>query len=152
MKKIFLVLLLFIGLGISVFSQTCTITCTSYKENFYHNSSWVGWSNYWTDFDYYDKPSIRITNAEDGYYRLKYIVDGEVIMDYFVVYDDAKTKKIRNSWNNQNVYCYIDADGDHVFTENVSLNSLTKNPDGWKKSNANFYLWSYSENYGILLR
>jgi len=149
-KKLLLTLALVTGFGISVYSQTSTIVCTSYKENFFHNGRWVGWTNYWEDF--YNEPSVRITNADDGYYRLKYLVDGEVIMDYFVVYDADETKAKRKSLGNQNIYCYVDADGDYVWTENVSLSSLTQNVNLWKNSNAQFYLWSFSDGYAIALR
>ena len=49
--------------------------------------------------------------------------------------------------------CYVDSDGNQVWTNVVSLESLLNNVKGWEKEDAQLYLWIFNLEtpYAIVL-
>ena len=158
-KNILLFLLIVSSAFYSLNAQSSQIIATSYKQIYYINGKWGNWPNHWTTYSSEGRsnPVIRITTISEGssgdIYRLQMFINGTVEADFYVSYDSAITAKKRKDWNDQYVNCYKDENGDYVYTQNVSLQSLAKDNSAWAKNeDATLYIWVFSENMAVVVK
>lgn len=140
-------------------AQSSQIVSTAYKQIFYIDGQWGKWPGYWTSYksEGRSNPVIRITTISEGssgdFYRLQLFIDRNVEADFYVAYDPVQTAQKRRDWDDQYVNCYKDENGDYVYTQNVSLQSLAKDPSAWADNeNATLYLWVFSDNLAVIMR
>jgi len=150
MKKILLLLVLVTGIGMTAYSQIVKITCTEYKDIERINGSWEKWPSRWSDLT--KETVIQISKAAGSKYRIEYIIAGKTKLDYYVIYDATETAKVRKNNDNQRLYCYVDDDGDSIWTDGFSLLELVEDVSIWSKSGSNIYFWDDSIDYAELLR
>lgn len=158
-KTVFLFLVLISIASHSVYAQSSEIVATAYKQAFWMNGKWGEWPSYWTSYESERRsnPVFRITTISEGpsgdIYRLQMFIEGKVEADFYVTYDFEATAIKRRDWDDEYVNCYKDDYGNYVYTHNVSLQALAKDPSAWADNeNATLYLWVFSEDYAIILR
>lgn len=160
MKKALLLLFFVAAFSYSAFSQTGTISCIAYKENFRTSGTWGTWPDKWKSYsdEGRSNPKIRITNNgknDDGVttYRVEIIVDGTVSADFSVTYDADKTTQVRKDWNDEYANCYVDKVGDYIYTQKVSLKSLSDDPNDWKDNkDSQMYFFLFSADKAIVVK
>lgn len=135
------------------------ITAIEYKLLVRTGGTWGRWSEQWKSYasEGRTNPSIRITEVISGsaghVYRLQLVIDGSETASFLVVYDPQKTREIRDQWGDRYVNCYKADNGDYVFTQKVSLESLVKDNSAWSSDeNALLYFMFYSQGLCIVLR
>ncbi len=158
MRKTVFLIFIFIA-SHSVYAQSSQIIATAYKQVFWLNDKWGKWPSYWTSYNSEGRsnPVIRITTITEGnsgdIYRLQMFIEGKVEADFYVTYDSETTAIKRREWADKYINCYKDVNGDYVYTQNVSLQSLANDPSAWANNeNAILYLWIFSENFAITIR
>ena len=158
MKQALILSFLFIAPCMS-YGQYSDIVATSYKQVFKTNGQWEAWPDNWTSYESEGQsdPIIRITTISEGnsgdVYRLQFFVDGKVEADFNVQYDPQKSEELRNEWNQEYVNCYMDENGDYVYTEEVSLESLARDNTAWSENeDSKLYLMIYSEDFCVVVR
>jgi len=143
-----------------MYSQSCRIVATSYKQINKTNGEWGDWPSYWTSYksEGRSNPVIKITTISEGsdgdFYNLKMYIDDKVQADFNVKYDPDKSSKMRKEWDDDYVNCYREMNGsDYVFTEKVSLKSLVEDNDAWASNeDAKLYLMVYSQNMAVVVK
>ncbi|WP_025667374.1 hypothetical protein [Aquimarina megaterium] len=158
-KSIFLFLVFISIASYSLYAQSSQIVATAYKQVFWIDGKWGEWPSYWTSYksEGRSNPIIRITTINEGssgdIYRLQMFIEGTVKADFYVAYDPKISTKKRRDWNDKYINCYKDVNGDYVYTQNVSLQSLAKNSSAWANNeNAKLYLWVFSQDMAVILR
>ena len=158
MKKLTLFLFLAISVSQVAFAQSGRIRCIAYKE-IHYSGAWEKWPDYWTTYasEGRTEPTLQITTAEvlesGNIYRVQLINNGDVQSDFYVLFDSGKTTSIRSDWDKDDVNCYIDKNGDYIFTEGVSLESLAKDSTVWAvNKDSQMYFMIYSSNYAVVVK
>jgi hypothetical protein len=158
-KTVFLFLFFISFASYSMYAQSSQIVATAYKQVYWMNGKWGEWPDYWTSYksEGRSNPVIRITTITEGssgdIYRLQMFIEGKVEADFYVTYDSETTAKKRSEWDDKYVNCYKDVNGDYIYTQNVSLQSLANDSSAWADNeNAILYLWIFSENFAVSIK
>lgn len=139
MKKSILSLVFMLSGYFMVLAQSGSVIGSQIRIAEKTNGVYSGWTTDWIELSGSQRPVLQIT--EDTYkdggetfyvYDIKFTFEGEVTEGIYV-YDSEKSAEIRKEWNKRVVNCYVDADGDYMYVEDVSLKELAKNPDAWAK-------------------
>jgi len=157
MKKAIIFISLFM-FSYSIYGQSSEIVATAYKQVFRMNNTRGEWPDHWTTYESEGRsnPVIRITKISGGssgyIYRLQMYINNIVQADFYVTYDSQKSVEIRKEWNDHYVNCYKGSGGDYVFTQKVSLESISIDNSEWKyNENSQLYLMIYSEDYCVVI-
>ncbi len=145
-------LLLILGAKLS-FSQS--IKFIGLKTIAYHPEyqEWDSWPDQWYPLSEAETFSMYISEEVIGkIYKVVLYKNGVQFTEAAVRYDSQKSIEVRDAWSNKYVNCYKDADGDYIYTVNVSLEQLSKNADPWTDKDSIIYFWFFSANIGIALR
>lgn len=155
MKRLILLLLLFGSIG-PFFAQSSQISCSAYKEIYRFSGEWGQWPSHWTYYKSEGRtnPIIRVTSVKNGqYYRLQMFFDGKIEADFYVAYDSKISAQKRKDWDNTEVYCYNDVEGNYVYVENTSLYELSRSSASWvDKTNSILYMWIFSEDMAVAVK
>lgn len=136
------------------------IVLTSYKEIKRTNGKWQSWPSKWTTYTSKNRsnPRIRISLLDEDriIYNLQYIIDGEVIKDFDVVYDADRSVEIRKNWDDEYVNCYVvegESEDKYVYLQGLSLSQLVKDVESWSKiKDSKIYIWDYIEKNAIVAK
>jgi hypothetical protein len=156
MKKLLLTIIvsvLFINIG---FSQKIRFTAAKYIE--YHPAfqEWDDWPEDWTYFN--DNTTGRLTMAiseavRGKIYHVTMYKDGSPYFDMYLTYDAVKSAEKRRQWNDEYVNCYVDDDGDYLYAQKVSLQSLAEDTRPWATNEeSKIYFWVFSQNFAMVLK
>lgn len=131
------------------------IRFTGVKTINYHPeySEWDNWPKEWRTLEKSEQFTMSITEKVVGkVYGVTLYKNGELIDDATVKFDSEKSIQVRESWNTEYVNCYKDSNGDYIYTQNVSLEQLSKDATPWKEHDSMVYFWLFKSNLGIALR
>jgi hypothetical protein len=144
MKKLSILLaLLFVFLVSISNAQSVKINFVRYKQIQFNTylSEWENWPTAWNESGAY----AIIRNIYDGMYEVSiYSYDDSFLVSSTCTFDSNVTTKKRDSQDLPYLNCYSDTEGDQVWTNVVSLKSLTEDVTGWKQDGAQLYLWIFS--------
>lgn len=144
MKNVFLLMFLFLFLGQgNIMAQSVKINFIRYKTIKYNNyqNTWESWPVAWDE----SGASAIIKKIYGETYKVSiYNYKGEFVVSSTCTFDSNTTAKKRSAQDLPYLNCYSDSDGDQVWTNVVSLESLLKNVKGWKQEDAQLYLWIFS--------
>lgn len=143
MKKHWLFLILFILIAsTSIFSQV-KINFIRYKQIEFNNytSKWQEWPSTWSSSGAY---AVIESFYDDTYIVSIYTTNDELLVSSTCTFDSDQTTIKRNSEDLQYLNCYSDYEGDQIWTNVVSLQSLLENVDDWRQDGAQLYLWVFS--------
>jgi len=148
LKKTLLVLVLFSVFGIgNMFAQSVKINFIRYKMIEYSNGKWENWPTKWSSSSAY---AIISSVYDDTYKVAIYSYDGEHLITSICTFDPKTTKEKRKSQDLPYLNCYADRDGDQIWTNSVSLESLLEDVKDWEDEDAALYLWVFSEDFGMV--
>lgn len=149
----------FLFFSFNLFAQSSEIACSAYKQVYRFSGTWAEWPNHWTTYSSEGraKPVVRVTNMGEGYngniYRLQMFVSGKVEADFYVHYDSQKTASVREDWDDEYVNCYIDNNGDYIYTEGFSLKTLVDSSRIWATNeDSKLYFFIFSEDYAVVVK
>ncbi|RDB07523.1 hypothetical protein [Runella aurantiaca] len=143
MKKLFLVLVLFCFVGSkTAIAQGVRVNFIRYKMINYNSyySQWDKWPVKWTSSAAY----AIISSVYDNTYKVSvYSNAGEHIVTSVCTFNSQLSSQKRRSEGLPNLNCYTDREGDQIWTNVVSLNSLLGDVTSWKEEGAALYLWVF---------
>lgn len=142
MKRVFLFLVLFciIGVGTTI-AQSVRIDFYRYKTISYYNGEWESWPVKWNTSGAY----AIISNVYDDTYKVSvYKYNGELLVTSVCTFSSKTTSEKRRTENQPYLNCYVDSDGDQIWTDIVSLESLLENVKTWEQEDAALYIWVFS--------
>ena len=142
-------------------ANSTDLVSTVYRESHKVNGVWQQWPNNWTTHRSEGDPDpvIRVSTISEGgpsgdHYRIQVIANGSVMDDFGVVYDPAKTQKMRIKWNSPRMNCYFKGNGgDYLYTFGLSLQALRNDPARWRSDpRASIFLMLYSEDLHVQIK
>lgn len=144
MKKPILILLymLFFSCLLSI-AQDVRINFIRFKQIEYNNylREWQSWPVAWNESGAY----AIIENIYDDMYNVSiYGNDDSFLVSSTCTFDAETTDKKRDGQELPYLNCYTDTEGDQVWTNVVSLQSLVEDVNGWTQDDAQLYLWIFS--------
>lgn len=132
-----------------------TIIFTGVKTIEYHPkyNEWDEWPDQWVAIEEDEEFSMYISEEVIGkIYKVVLYKNGRVLNEATVRFDGEKSGEIRESWDNEYINCYRDGNGDYIYTQNVSLEQLSKDSEPWRDQDSVIYFWLFESNMGIALR
>ena len=143
-SKVFLFLALFCILGMgSTVAQSVRLNFIRYKMTEFHHGSWDEWPTKWNNSGAY----AIVSNVYNETYKVSvYSYDDEHLVTSVCTFDSKTTREKRSSQDLPYLNCYTDPDGDQIWTNIVSLESLLKNVKNWEQDDAALYLWIFSSD------
>ena len=154
MKNVFLILFLFLFLGQgNIIAQSVKINFIRYKTIYFNNyqNEWDPWPVAWDE----SGASGIIKKIYGETYKVSiYNYKGDFVVSSTCTFDSKTTAEKRKAQPDlPYLNCYVDSDGDQVWTNVVSLESLLNNVKGWGQEDAQLYLWIFNSEtpYAILL-
>ena len=143
-SKVFLFFALFCILGMgSVIAQSVRLNFIRYKMTEFHHGEWDDWPVKWNTSGAY----AIISNVYNETYKVSvYSYDDEHLVTSVCTFDSKTTGEKRKSQDLPYLNCYTDPDGDQIWTNTVSLESLLKNVKSWEQDDAALYLWIFSSD------
>ena len=154
MKNVFLILFLFLFLGQgNIIAQSVKINFIRYQTIYFNNyqNEWDPWPVAWDE----SGASAIIKKIYGETYKVSiYNYKGDFVVSSTCTFDSKTTAEKRKAQPDlPYLNCYVDSDGDQVWTNVVSLESLLNNVKGWGQEDAQLYLWIFNSEtpYAILL-
>lgn len=146
MKRLFLVMVLLCITGSKIaIAQSVKINFIRYKManyNTYYNQ-WDKWPVKWTS----SKAYAIISSVYDNTYKVSvYSYDDQHIVTSICTFNSQITSQKRKSEGLQYLNCYTDREGDQIWTNVVSLESLLGNVKNWEQDGAALYLWVFGSS------
>jgi len=146
MKKLYLIVVLFCIIGSErVIAQGVKINFIRFKAISYNSyySQWDKWPVKWSSSSAY----AIISSVYDNTYKVAvYGNTGQHIVTSICTFDSQVTNQKRRSEGLPYLNCYTDQEGDQIWTNNVSLESLLGDVKSWKHDGAALYLWVFKSS------
>ncbi len=146
MKTLFFVLVLFCFVGSeNAIAQGVRVNFTRYKTIGYNSyyRQWDQWPVKWTSSAAY----AIISSVYDNTYKVSvYSNAGQHIVTSVCTYNSQISVQKRRSEGLPYLNCYVDREGDQIWTNMVSLESLLGDVGSWRKDGAALYLWIFNSS------
>lgn len=135
-------------------AQAIIFTAKKYIEYHPEYAEWDEWPDEWTSIDAESDLKMTITSLVKGkIYKVIFYNYGEELASITVRYDAALSEKKRVEWDDKYVNCYTDDNGDYLYAQKVSLQSLLDDNSTWATNEESMiYFWFLSENYALALK
>ena len=151
MKNVFLILFLFLFLGQgNISAQSVKINFIRYKTISYNNyqNAWDPWPVAWDE----SGASAIIQKIYGETYKVSiYDYKGDFLASSTCTFDSNTSAKKRKANDLPYLNCYVDSNGDQIWTNVVSLESLLNDVKGWGQENAQLYLWILDSEPSVAL-
>lgn len=144
MKKTIFILFFFLFIvGSNLFFAQVRINFIRYKQIEYNSylSKWDSWPTNWSESGAY----AIVENIYDETYNVSIFgYDDSFLASSMCTFDSKTSTTKRDSQDLPYLNCYTDDEGDQVWTNVVSLESLVQDANGWAEDEAQLYLWIFS--------
>lgn len=153
MKILFLFVLFFFAVQ-NISAQAIIFTGKKYIEYHPDYAEWDEWPDEWTAIDQDLDFKMLITPVVKGkIYKVEIYGDGEAITEMTLRYDATLSEEKRIEWDDEYVNCYKDENGDYLYAQKVSLETLSIDNSTWASNKeSKIYFWVFSENYALLFK
>lgn len=153
MKFILLVFITVLSLQ-KINAQAIVFTAKKFIEYHPEYAEWDEWPDEWTSVGRDQDFKMTITPVVKGkIYRVEIYNEGEEIAEMTLRYDATRSEEKRIEWDDEYVNCYKDENGDYLYAQKVSLESLSIDNSTWASNKeSKIYFWVFSENYALVLK
>lgn len=153
MKFILLVFITVLSLQ-KINAQAIVFTAKKFIEYHPEYAEWDKWPDEWTSVGQDQDFKMTITPVVKGkIYRVEIYNEGEEIAEMTLRYDATLSEEKRIEWDDEYVNCYKDENGDYLYAQKVSLESLSIDNSTWASNKeSKIYFWMFSENYALVLK
>lgn len=153
MKFTLLIIITFLSLN-NLSAQAIKFTGKKYIEYHPDYAEWDVWPDEWQTVDTEADFKMTIMPLVKGkIYKVIIYNYGENIASMTLHYDSNLSEQKRKEWGDKYVNCYKDDNGDCLYAQKVSLESLSEDNSTWAtNSESMIYFWVFSENYALVLK
>ncbi|WP_345268844.1 hypothetical protein [Nibrella viscosa] len=144
-KLIFALVIFFAFISETTSAQSVRVNFIRYKTIKYntYSSSWERWPVKWTSSAAY----AIISSVYDNTYKVSvYGYDGQHVVTSVCTFNSQVTSEKRRTQGSPYLNVYTDKEGDQIWTNVVSLESLLGNVKSWSQEGASLYLWVYGSS------